>query len=268
MSRTELPTPTPTPTLARTVRGSGPGLLLAHGAGGGIQPNYGPIMDGLAEHFTVVGPDYPGTGGSPRTDAPLTLDGLADELVAAAVAEGLETFAVTGYSLGAPVAVRAATRYPDRVTALVLTAGFARPNARFALATRLWRDLIEKTDDPAGITAFGALLGFAAPTADAFSQTDVDAMLAAGWDSVPPGTPDHLDLADRVDVLADLPRVTVPTLVISTTLDTLVTPFHHRQLADGIPGAHLTELATGHVPFFERPQEWLDLMVGFLTSVK
>ncbi|MGI5338082.1 alpha/beta fold hydrolase [Streptomyces sp. CA-181903] len=183
MSSIELPTPTPS--LARITRGSGPGLLLAHGAGGGIQPNYGPIMDGLAEHFTVVGPDYPGTGRTPRSDEPLTLDGLADQLVAAAVAEGLETFAVTGYSLGAAVAVRAATRHPDRVTALVLTAGFARPNPRFSLATRLWRDLIEKTDDPAGITAFGALLGFGAPTADAFSQDDVDAMLAAGRDSVP-----------------------------------------------------------------------------------
>lgn len=53
--------------LGRIVRGTGPGLLLAHGAGGGVQPNFGPILDGLAEHHTVVGPDYPGTG---RTPAP------------------------------------------------------------------------------------------------------------------------------------------------------------------------------------------------------
>ncbi|MBZ4321514.1 alpha/beta fold hydrolase [Streptomyces huiliensis] len=255
----------PTPTFDRTVRGSGPGLLLAHGAGGGIEPNYGPLMDGLAEHFTVVGPDYPGTGRTPRSDAPLTLDGVADELVAAAVAEGLETFAVTGYSLGAAVAVRAATRHPERVTALVLTAGFARPNPRFTLATELWRQLLQ-ADDPAGLTAFGALLGFTAPAADALSQDDVDAMLAAGWDAVPPGALEHVDLASRVDVLDDLPRLSVPTLVISTTEDSLVTPFHHHQLAEGIPGARLAELATGHLPFVERPKEWLDLMVGFLAA--
>ena len=76
------------------VRGNGPGLLLAHGAGGGIDANYGPIMDALAAQHTVVGPDYPGTGRTKRADAPLALDALADELVAAAVEEGLQTFAI------------------------------------------------------------------------------------------------------------------------------------------------------------------------------
>lgn len=50
---------------ARHTRGSGPGLLLAHGAGGGIEANYGPIMEGLAARHTVVGVDYPGTGDTP-----------------------------------------------------------------------------------------------------------------------------------------------------------------------------------------------------------
>ncbi|WP_329611563.1 alpha/beta fold hydrolase [Kitasatospora herbaricolor] len=93
---------------ARTVHGSGAGLLLAHGAGGGIEVNYGPIMEGLAAQHTVVGVDYPGSGRNPTTSTPLELDVLADQLVAAADAEGLGTFAVSGYSLGGPVAIRAA----------------------------------------------------------------------------------------------------------------------------------------------------------------
>ncbi|MFF7354884.1 alpha/beta fold hydrolase [Streptomyces filipinensis] len=97
---------------ARTVHGSGPGLLLAHGAGGGIDANYGPIMEGLAAQHTVVGVDYPGSGHTPTTSAPLRLDLMADQLVAAADAEGLDTFALCGYSLGGPVAIRAAVRYP------------------------------------------------------------------------------------------------------------------------------------------------------------
>jgi pimeloyl-ACP methyl ester carboxylesterase len=60
------------PALARTVRGSGPGLALAHGAGGSIERNYGPILDHLAAGHTVVGVDYPGTGDTPRSDTPLT----------------------------------------------------------------------------------------------------------------------------------------------------------------------------------------------------
>jgi len=33
----------PASRLGRITRGAGPGLLLAHGAGGGIEPNFGPI---------------------------------------------------------------------------------------------------------------------------------------------------------------------------------------------------------------------------------
>ncbi|POX55864.1 alpha/beta hydrolase [Streptomyces sp. Ru71] len=254
----------PVSRLGRFVGGTGPGLLLAHGAGGGIDANYGPIMDTLTAHHTVVGPDYPGTGRTERADGPLTLNGLADELVATAVEEGVETFAIAGYSLGSAVAIRAATRHPHRVTALVLTAGFAHPNPRFRLAANLWRDLF-RAGDLEQLAAFVSLIGLSAPALDAVSQDDLDAVLKTTAATVPPGTPDHLDLLiDHVDVRADLPALAVPTLVISTTLDQLVTPHHHRQLAEALPGARFAEITTGHLPFVEQPEEWATLIHDFL----
>lgn len=258
----------PPSTLGRVVRGTGPGLLLAHGAGGGIDANFGPVMDTLAARHTVVGPDYPGTGRTPRANAPLSLDGLADELVATAVEEGVETFAIAGYSLGTAVAVRAAARHPERVTALVLTAGFAHPNPRFLLAARMWRDFL-RAGDLAGLAGFLSLIGVGAPALDAVGQDDLDTALKNTAATVPPGTPEHLDLIlDHVDVRADLATVAVPTLVVSTTLDQLVTPYHHRQLGDGIPGARWAEIPTGHLPFVERPAEWGALMRDFLDEVR
>ncbi|WP_438483766.1 alpha/beta fold hydrolase [Streptomyces sp. S186] len=254
----------PTSTLGRLVRGNGPGLLLAHGAGGGIDANYGPLLDVLAAQHTVVGPDYPGTGRTERADAPLTLDGLADELVAAAVEEGLETFAIAGYSLGCPVAIRAATRHPDRVTALVLTAGFAHPDPRFLLAARLWRDLL-RAGELEQLAGFLTLMGLSSPVLDAIAQDDLDTTLTTTAATIPPGTPEHVQLLiDGVDVRADLAAIAVPTLVISTALDQLVSPHHHRQLADAIPGARYAEIASGHLPFIERPEEWATLIRDFL----
>jgi pimeloyl-ACP methyl ester carboxylesterase len=252
--------------LGRVVRGTGPGLLLAHGAGGGIDANYGPILDTLTAQHTVVGPDYPGTGRTPRATAPLSLDGLADELVATAVAEGVETFAIAGYSLGSPVAVRAATRHPDRVTALVLTAGFAHPNPRLLLAARMWRDLLRE-NDLERLAGFLTLIGLSAPVLDAVGQDHLDAAIKNAAATIPPGTAEHLDLLiDHVDVRPDLAALTVPTLVVSTTLDQLVTPSHHRQLANGIPGARYAEIPSGHLPFIEQPQQWGALIGDFLRD--
>ena len=61
----------PAATLSRTAFGSGPGLVLAHGAGGSVAANFGPVLDGLAADRTVVGVDYPGSGDTPRANTPL-----------------------------------------------------------------------------------------------------------------------------------------------------------------------------------------------------
>ncbi|RCV51106.1 alpha/beta fold hydrolase [Marinitenerispora sediminis] len=258
-----LPQPSPAARLGRVVRGSGPGLLLAHGATGGIDANYGPILDGLAASRTVVGPDYPGSGRTPLGQGELGLDALADALVRTAVEEGVPRFAIAGYSLGGPVAIRAAVRHPERVTGLVLTASFAHPSARMRLALAQWHRLL-LAPDRAEAARWSLLTGFGAPLLDRMGSAELDAAAESGAASVPPGAVAQVELVQRVDVRADLARITVPTLVISTTLDHLVTPHHHRQLADGIAGAEFAELHTGHVPFLEAPQEWLALIRGFL----
>ncbi|MBB5934801.1 pimeloyl-ACP methyl ester carboxylesterase [Streptomyces zagrosensis] len=72
-----LPWPAPVGPLSTQVTGSGPGLLLAHGASGSIEGNFVPLIPALAAGHTVVAPDYPGSGATPRATGPLMLDGLA-----------------------------------------------------------------------------------------------------------------------------------------------------------------------------------------------
>jgi pimeloyl-ACP methyl ester carboxylesterase len=254
----------PAATLARTVRGSGPGLVLAHGAGGSTALNYGPILDGLAAGHTVVGVDWPGTGDSPRSAVPLDADVLADELVAAADAEGLDTFALAGFSLGGPIAVRAAARHPERVNALILTATFAHRDARLDLAARLWAELHEAGDHER-LAAFLSLVAFSTEALRATPPETLRAGIEALATVIPPGTPEHVDLVRRIDVRDDLAGITAPTLVISTTADPLVSPALHRYLAEHIPGARLAALDSGHLPFAERPAEWLALITDFLA---
>ncbi|GCD39909.1 hypothetical protein OEIGOIKO_07766 [Streptomyces chrestomyceticus JCM 4735] len=69
-------------------QGSGPALVLAHGAGAGVLGDYGLVLDDLARDRTVIGPHYPGASGTPEAGRPLRLDDLADQLAAAATAAG------------------------------------------------------------------------------------------------------------------------------------------------------------------------------------
>ncbi|MFD9354904.1 alpha/beta fold hydrolase [Streptomyces sp. NPDC060031] len=256
-----------TATYARTVRtqSGGPGLLLAHGGGGSVETNFGTVLDALAAEYSVVGVDYPGAGGTPRAEKPLELDELADQLVAAADAEGLERFAVLGYSLGGNVAVRIAARYPERVTALVLTATFARAGNRLKLVADLWSGLAARGESEL-LARLLVPLAFSPAVLEGLTPQQAEQVVRETAGSIPPGSGDHVDLLKGADLRAELARIDVPALVVATTEDQLVPLALQRELADALPGARLAELPTGHLPFAEHPAAWAALVTEFLAA--
>ncbi|MFC9661832.1 alpha/beta fold hydrolase [Nocardia sp. NPDC127606] len=243
--------------LHTTVHGSGPGIVLAHGAGGGIESNFGTVIPALADAHTVVASDYPGD------DTPLDLDDLADALVSAAVDAGVETFTIIGFSLGTAVAVRAAVRHPDRVTGLLLTAGLTAPDNRAQLVVRSWQDLLDRGDHES-FARLVVLTGFSTGFVNALPVAAIDDIVGQTAASIPGGTRQQAALVESVDTTADLAAVAVPTLVVATTADLLVDPANSRALAAAIPGAEYAEIEAGHVVMVERPDEWQKLLTEFL----
>ncbi|MEV6674910.1 alpha/beta hydrolase [Streptomyces sp. NPDC051162] len=249
--------------LATTVRGSGPGVLLAHGAGGSIAGNYTTLIPSLAAHHTVVAPDYPGSGATPRADV-LTADLLADALVAQADAAGLDTFTLVGYSMGTQVSVRIAARYPERVRGLVLTAGLAKADNRVLASLDLWHKLLD-AGDLEGFARFVALSGFSPGFFNAMPEEQLPAFYSLLAKGVPAGAAEQATVVRTTDTTADLAGISVPTLVIATLQDTLVSPGNSRVLADAIPGAEYAEVDTGHIVMAERPEQWQKLILDFLS---
>ncbi|MFJ7062876.1 alpha/beta fold hydrolase [Streptomyces griseobrunneus] len=247
--------------------GKGPGLLLAHGAGSDIQDSYGPVIERLTAVSTVVGPDFPGSGNCPLPQGRLTLDGTADYLVASAVRAGVESFAISGFSMGTAVAVRAATRHPDRVTGLILSSGFAYPNSRLRLVIDTWRALARDTRNPRTLASYLSLLVGGPQWLDGRSPEEVEEQVALFSAGMPVGADAQLAMFDHIDVREDLRTITVPTLVISPLADLITTPLHSRELADGIPHAELVTLDCGHAIAAERPEAWADAMTKFLTAL-
>ncbi|MEO6084923.1 MAG: alpha/beta hydrolase [Umezawaea sp.] len=252
---------TSTARLATTVRGTGPAVVLVHGAGGTVQANFGPLLAPLSRSLKVIGADLPGSGTTPRSPGPLDLDDLADRLVASAVREGAETFTVIGYSLGCAVAVRAAVRHPDRVTGLILTSGFAVLDEATRAKVRRWRTLAD--GDRTALARYVTSLMLGSAYLSRMSHDQREGFIELVSLTAPIGLPEQVDLVLDADVTADLPAVAVPTLVIGTTQDQLVSLDLTKVLADGIPGARWTTLESGHAPALESAGPWARLIENF-----
>ncbi len=117
--------------------GSGPPLVraahwLSHVEHDLESPVWRPWLRELSRHHTYIRYDQRGCGLSDRTLAGLSLDDLVGDLEVVVDQLGLERFPLIGMSQGGAVAMRYASRHPDRVSALVLVGAYARGALRRA----------------------------------------------------------------------------------------------------------------------------------------
>lgn len=101
--------------------GSGPAVVLLHQSPRN-SAELVPLIQTLAPYFLVIAPDTPGYGQSdpvaPSHTEP-SIDAFANAFVMFLDALGLERVALFGSHTGAIIAVRVASRYPQRIAALV-----------------------------------------------------------------------------------------------------------------------------------------------------
>lgn len=252
--------------VAYRVEGKGPGLVLVHGTGGNGETNWTQVVDRLSERWTVVRPDYAGSGETIDDGGPLAIETLSAQVVAAAEAAGAVPFDLVGFSLGAAVAIKIATDHPDKVRSVVLLAGFATgddPRLRFQF--RLWRDLIGR--DREALARIVLLTGFSpahlSSLSDDVIETAVQDIVAGNnW----PGMARQVDLDLIVDVQAEAERISKPTLVIGCIHDHMVPSAHAKELVRIIPGATYAEVESGHLAPLEQPNDLIALIEPFLLQ--
>lgn len=110
------------------VKGSGPDLVLIHGASGSLRDWTFQMVDQLAEDYRVIALDRPGFGWShplPRNAG--TISDQARVLRQAAQAFGADQPIVLGHSYGGAVAAAWAVEQTDHISALVMVAGVSHP---------------------------------------------------------------------------------------------------------------------------------------------
>lgn len=112
--------------VALATGGSGLPFLLGPSLGTRVARVWDETRPFLAERHPLFGWDLPGHGVSPATDAPFTVDEVAEGVLRAVDEVGLGRFAVAGISLGGMVSLALALRAPERVTSLAMICSLPR----------------------------------------------------------------------------------------------------------------------------------------------
>jgi len=210
------------------VTGDGPTVLMGSSLGTSLQMWDGQLP--LAQRFRLVRYDHRGHGESPSPPGPYEIADLASDVLEL----GLGRTHYVGLSIGAMIGMWLAANAPERIDRLILICTSAQlgPPSMWQerAATVVEAGSTEPVADP--VVDRWLTPAFAAEHPDA--RAKLRAMLTS---ADPAGYAACCGAIERMDLRADLGRITAPTLVISGA-DDLATPVEHQRLiAEAIPGA-------------------------------
>lgn len=201
--------------------GHGPSLALVHGWAmhGGL---FMPLVEQLADRYTLHLVDLPGHGHSRGSTLPLSPEALANELVAR-----VPDAVWLGWSLGGQFALRAAIDHPEAVRGVVMVASSPRfvsgEDWPHGVGSDLFRDFgaALRRDFRGTLEGFLALESLGSATA----QEDLRNLKCHAFERGEPAEralQEGLALLDRADLREELTRLKVPSLWISGRRDRLV----------------------------------------------
>ena len=245
---------------------TGPPLVLLHGIGSNAG-SWRDQLTGLGDIRKVVAWDAPGYGDSTPVAPPRpTAAAYADRLAHFLDGLGLDRIVLLGHSLGALVAGAFAAGRPGRVERLLLAN--AALGHRADRAAPLPPPAQDRLDDLAALGPTG-LAAKRAPRLLSVGATpaQVARVRAAMAEIHPDGYRQAVAMLAHGDLVADAGTVTVRTLVISSSEDSVTPPAGSRALATAMPNARYREIPdAGHLSYLERPAAFNAAVREFLSG--
>ena len=245
--------------------GEGPPLVFVHGAAVDGRM-WQPQVASLANEFTVVAWDEPGTGRSSDVPADFGLPEYANCLAAVIDAVALGRAHVAGLSWGGTVVLELYRQHPDLVATLILIDTFAG-----------WKGSLPEEEVRARVEGFRQMLAMPAKA--------LDATVPDWWFAGDPPS-EFVPLIEKMDadvrpeslrhqvlVMAEtdqrdlLPRITVPTLLIWGEQDVRSPLSVARQFEHAIPDTKLVLIPNcGHISNLEQPERVNDAVRAFCRA--
>lgn len=257
--------------IAYQVIGEGPiDLVLANGLSTHVE-----VMWELPERLTsfarVIVFDKRGMGLSDRPSVLSTFEEQLDDIRAVLDAVGSERPALLGFAEGGPMCLLFAATYPERTSALMLWASYAKatrsPDYPFAPPP----DIQQKIMD-----TFAARWGREGVFGHAMAPSLAGDEIFQRWlarvqrYAMSPGAAlAWYRMTTEIDVRHVLPVIGVPTLILHRTGDRVVRIGAGRFMAERIPSARLVEFpGDDNFPFVGDMDAFVDEIEEFLTGVR
>ncbi len=258
--------------------GSGPALLFVHGLSG-CWPNWLEQLAVFAPTNRVITLDLPGFGHSPGDAGEISMQGYAKLLDTLLGQLGIERATLVGNSMGGLIAAEMAAAHPARVERLVLVS----PAGLSTYRNRLTQSTMPAVRRLEQVLALGAawtashsdslasrprlreamLKGVIAHPSRLPGPLAAEQIRGAGTD----GFMGALEAILEFDLSERLPLISCPSLVVWGTKDRLITVRDSARFTAGIPGAReVVYEDTGHMSMLERPEEFNELLRGFLSA--
>jgi 3-oxoadipate enol-lactonase len=242
--------------------GVGPTIVLVHEMGGSLE-SWDAVLPDL-QGLQVLRYDQRGSGLSEKVAA-ITLEALAADLLALLDALGVTMPVVlAGAALGAALCLHFAINHPDRTRCLVVSSpapGGANEAAR--TKTRAWIEAIRLggmrsvTDMMFGVTyppGLRADLARFERHRRRWLTNDPESFMAT------------LGMTSSFELVGQLPRIRVPTLVIGCLQDSVRPAARSAELAALIPGSSYAEASSGHYLPLQHPSLFASHLQDFLRS--
>ncbi|WP_353952598.1 3-oxoadipate enol-lactonase [Knoellia sp. S7-12] len=246
-----------------TGRADAPVVVLSNSLGS-TMAMWDAQADALAEHFRVVRYDTRGHGQSPVPTGPYDIDDVANDVVALLDTLGIGKAHFVGLSLGGMTGMRLAARNPERVDRLVVLCTGAKLDPSSA-----WRDraaLVREMGTQAVAQAVVARWFTAAylasnPDTRAACEAMVGATPAEGYASC-------CEVIAAMDLRADLPTITAPTLAIAGADDPATPSSFLEEIAENVQDGHLLVVPeSAHLANAEQPETITPAIIVHLTGV-
>lgn len=247
-----------------SLEGEGPqALVLVHELGGSLN-SWDALVPLLPGGLRVLRHDLRGAGMSEKTRGTNRLDVLADDVSALLDHAGIGGEAIVlGAAMGAAVAVRVATRHPDRVSRLVLASpALGVPAERREAA----RELTARIENE-GLRAIAeGLLPRAFPEA-LWSHAETKAQALARWMGADPeGYAANYRVIIEEDVRPELPRVRCPALVLAGRHDPFSPPEATEAGTAGLAARRFMAIDAGHFMAVQSPHIVAAALGDFLSG--